>query len=135
MTWRKRSKEEWKPFNSKLEKNLTWTDKFHYPFISEIIEVCLPKVNVSAKKFFNQIINIRHMTDTYLDFEKTKVHIGIRNHDVPLRALKDLSYATRPLSVTQFNYFSKLMSIIVIYFTIHDNWGYLEGKKSDKIIF
>ena len=58
MTWRKRSKEEWKPFNSKLENSLTWTEKFHYPFISEIIEVCLPKVNVSNKLFSNQIIKI-----------------------------------------------------------------------------
>ena len=48
MTWRKRQKNERKHFNKKLEDSLTWHDKFHYPFISEIIEVCLPKVNVSG---------------------------------------------------------------------------------------
>ena len=51
MTWRKRKKNEKKQFNTKLEDNPVWNDKFNYPFISEIIEVCVPKVNVSHPMF------------------------------------------------------------------------------------
>ena len=51
MTKRKRKKNEKKRFNVKLEDTLAWNDKFDYPFISEILEVCLPKVNVSHQIF------------------------------------------------------------------------------------
>ena len=47
MTWRKRHENERRQFNKKLEDSSAWNDKFQYPFISEIIEVSLPKVNVS----------------------------------------------------------------------------------------
>ena len=47
MTWRKRRENEQGRFNIKLEESSSWDEKFNYPFISEIIEVCLPKVNVS----------------------------------------------------------------------------------------
>ena len=47
MTWRKRRENERRQFNKKLEDSSAWNDKFQYPFISEIIEVSLPKVNVS----------------------------------------------------------------------------------------
>ena len=48
MTWRKRHKKERKNFNNKLKDNYAWNDVFSYPFISEIIEVCFPKINVST---------------------------------------------------------------------------------------
>ena len=51
MTKRKRKKSEKKQFNMKLEDTSTWNDKFDYPFISEILEVCFPKVNVSHQIF------------------------------------------------------------------------------------
>ena len=50
MTCRKRHLNEKGQFNMKLEDHFLWNDKFDYPFISEILEVCLPKVNVSPKK-------------------------------------------------------------------------------------
>ena len=51
MIKRKRKKNEEKPFNMKLEDNPAWNDKFDYPFLSEILEVCFPKVNVSHQIF------------------------------------------------------------------------------------
>ena len=55
MTWRKRHQTERKSFNTKLKNSASWQNVFEYSFLSEIIEICLPKINVSYVIFLKSV--------------------------------------------------------------------------------